>query len=209
MSRIEIVPITYGNTVLSESMIFRNGDPEKTRPIPFKIFLLKTDERLILVDAGCVTMPDFEMENFIGPIRALEKLGIQPGNITDVVITHAHHDHIECVSCFENATVHIQRDEYADGKRYFMDGMTVRLFDESAAICEGVRVVKIGGHSRGSCIVEVIDGEDMFILAGDECYMRECLERRIPTGCSYCYENSRAFIEKYSRDYNVLLCHDD
>ena len=70
--------------------------------------------------------------------------------------------------------------------------------------------IKIAGHSKGSCIVEITDGEDKYIVTGDECYLRECLERKIPTGSSYCLENSIKFIEKYSgNEYKVLLCHEE
>lgn len=208
MSGISIIPVEYGRSVLPESMIFENGAADKVRPIVFMVYLIKSENKMILVDAGCVTMPGFEMENFIGPLKALESLGVNAAEITDLIITHAHHDHIECAACFENAEVYIQRDEYEAGREY-LEGVNVRLFDDEADICEGVRVIKIGGHSKGSCIVEVICDEKKHIIAGDECYIRECLSQKIPTGSSYCPENSRKFIEEYSKnEYTVLLCHD-
>ncbi|MGN0178439.1 MAG: MBL fold metallo-hydrolase [Monoglobaceae bacterium] len=210
MSGIEIIPIEYGRSVLPESMIFQNGAEEKFRPIVFMIYLIKTQNRLILADAGCETMPGFDMRDFIGPIKALENLNIRPEDITDVIITHAHHDHIECVKYFKNASIYIQCDEYENGRNYFSDGMEIKLFDEEVHICSNVKAVKIGGHSAGSCIVEITDREKKYIIAGDECYQRECLEKHIATGSSYCLQNSCEFIEKYSNEeeYTVLLCHD-
>ncbi len=207
MSKAEIIQVEYGNSVLSESMIFQNGAKDKFRPIVFMIYLIKTEEKLILVDAGCETMPGFVMENFIGPVKALENMGISAKNITDVIITHAHHDHIECVKYFKNATIYIQKDEYEIGRNYFTDDLKTKLFDDEIQICENVKAVKIGGHSKGSCIVEITTKNGKSIIAGDECYLRECLDKKIPTGCSHCIEKSREFIEKY-REYNVLLCHD-
>ena len=210
MSEIKITPVKYGESFLPESMVFQNGSKDKSIPIVFLVYLIKKEGRLILVDAGCVTMPGFEMSNFIGPVKGREKLGINPEDITDVIITHAHHDHIECVRCFNNATIYIQRDEYESGKSYFSENMDIRLFDDRADVCPGVKVIKIAGHSKGSCIVEITDGEDKYIVTGDECYLRECLERKIPTGSSYCLENSIKFIEKYSgNEYKVLLCHEE
>ena len=113
---IDIIPIDYGNSVLPESMIFENGAENKFRPIIFRIYLLKTENRFILVDAGCETMPGFDMREFIGPVNALNNIGISPEEITDVIITHAHHDHIECVKYFKNAAIYIQKDEYEAGK---------------------------------------------------------------------------------------------
>ena len=209
MKKLEIIPIEYGKSVLPESMIFQGGAGNIVRPIVFMIYLVKTQNRLILADAGCVTMPGFDMSDYVGPIEALKKLDICPEDITDVIITHAHHDHIECVSSFKNALIYIQSDEYESGKHYFAEGMNVKLFDDEAQICPNVKAVKIGGHSKGSCIVEITDDEKKYIIAGDECYLRECLDKKIATGSSYCLDKSREFIEKYgSGEYTVLLCHD-
>ena len=209
MKTPEIIPVEYGRSVLAESMIFQGGAEDIFRPIVFMIYLLKVQDRLILADAGCETMPGFDMHDFIGPVKALEKMNIKPEDITDVIITHSHHDHVECVSRFKNAVIYIQRDEYESGRRYFSEGMNIKLFDDEIQICPDVKVIKIGGHSKGSCIVEIAENREKYIIAGDECYMRECLDKRIPTGSSYCPKKSREFIEKYSgSEYTVMLCHD-
>ena len=207
---MKIISIEYGKSFLPESMIFVNGDKNKFRDIVFKVYLIKTGERLILVDAGCETMPGFEMSEFIGTVKALENIGVYSEDITDVIITHSHHDHIECVKYFKNAIIYIQKDEYESGKQYIPKNFNVNTFDNNFEINESIKVVKIGGHSIGSCVVEISDAEKMFVIAGDECYLRECLIKKIPTGSSYNQNASRDFIEKYSNaKYTVLLCHDE
>lgn len=206
---IEIIPIEYGKSVLPESMIFENGAEDKVHPIVFMVYLIKTENRLILVDAGCETMPGFVMTDFIGTVKALEIIGVQPEKITDLIITHAHHDHIECINYFNNSVIYIQKDEYEAGKGYFTDELNICTFSEEIQICDGVKAVKIGGHSKGSSIVEINDGEKRYIIAGDECYIRACITKQIPTGTSYSPEKSREFIQKYGNGgYTVLLCHD-
>lgn len=208
---LEVIPVEYANSVLPEDWVFVGGDAGRVRPIEFKVYLIKSGERMILVDAGCETMPGFDdMKNFIGPIKALENIGVKPSDITDVVITHSHHDHIECVKYFDKAIIHIQREEYESGKDYIPESFNVNLFDDGYTVCENVNVVKIGGHSQGSCIVEMKAENGIYVITGDECYSRECLEKKIPTGNSFCPEKSKSFIEKYSDDkYIALLCHDD
>lgn len=210
MKEIQIIPVLYGNSTLPENDIFAGCNNNKSRPIVFMVYLLKTENRLILVDAGCETMPGFEMKNFIGPVNALKKIGVSVADITDVIITHAHHDHIECVSKFANAKIHIQKDEFESGKKYFSSTQNVSTFSLSAKICPGISVIKIGGHSIGSCIVEIEKSDKLVVIAGDECYVRECLEKKIPTASSHCPKKSREFVEKYSdkTKYTVLLCHD-
>ena len=207
---IDIIPIDYGKSVLSEHWIFENGAENKLRPIVFRVYLIKADNRLILVDAGCETMPGFVMTDFIGPVKALQNIGVKADEITDLIITHAHHDHIECAKYFKNAALYIQKDEYESGKSYLAENLNIRTFDEEMLICGGIKAVKIGGHSKGSSIVEITDSGKKYIIAGDECYMRDCLTKQISTGASYNPEKSRAFIQKYGvGEYTVLLCHDE
>ena len=207
---MKIIPIEYGRSVLGEHMIFANGNEKKEREIVFKIYLIKTDKKLILVDAGCETMPGFVMRDFIGTLQALKNINIMPEDITDILITHSHHDHIECVKYFPDALIHIQSDEYESGKEYIPDDFNVNIFETEFSVSENIKILKIGGHSKGSCIVEIKNDGKNYIIAGDECYMRECLTKKIPTGSSFNCQASMDFIEKYSdRMYTVLLCHDE
>lgn len=209
MNRIEIIPVEYGKSVFGEDMIFLGGDSEKKLPIVFMVYLLKVDSRLILVDAGCETMSGFDMQDFSGPIKALGAIGVSPEDITDVIVTHSHHDHIECVKYYTNADIYIQRDEYELGKGYFLKKNRVRLFDDTVQIVPGVTVVKIAGHSCGSCIVELDDGGKKCIIAGDELYSRRSVTDGVPPGAPLHPENTKKFMEKYcTGDYTVLLCHD-
>ena len=209
-NKIEIIPIDYAKSTLPESWVFLKGDKDVKVPIVFRVFLLKTADRLILVDAGCVTMPGFDMVDFIGPIKARKNMGISVDDITDVILTHHHHDHIECVKEYKNAVVYIQKDEYEKGKQYIGTEQTVKTFDDEIQVCDGVKVIKIAGHSVGSSIVEIAGEDKPTIIAGDECYSRQCLIKKIPTGMSPNPEVSKAFVEKYGSDqYSVLLCHDD
>ena len=82
------------------------------------------------------------------------------------------------------------------------------VFENDKVVDDGVRAVKIGGHSKGSCIVECDKDGKKIVLCGDECYSFYNLKNRVPTAQSCCHKNSRAFIEKYSSEgYECLLCH--
>lgn len=206
---MKITPIKYGESFLRDSQVFCNGSRDKLLKIDFIVYLTEFDNRLILIDAGCETMPGFDMKDFIGSVKALENKGFLPESITDIIITHSHHDHIECVKYFKNAVVHIQKDEYDEGIKYIPDDMQVNIFDDRYSICDNIEIIKIGGHTKGSCIVELKSEEKLYVIIGDECYMRENLIKKIPTGTSYCPEKSSEFISRYSNGkYNILLSHD-
>ena len=84
-------------------MVFYQGDPEVKYPIEFYLYLLKRENKTILIDAGCETLPGFILEDFKGPVKALAEIGINPEDITDLIITHGHHDHIDCCKYFKNS----------------------------------------------------------------------------------------------------------
>ncbi|MBQ8431984.1 MAG: MBL fold metallo-hydrolase [Clostridia bacterium] len=208
---ITIHTVQYAESFLREDLIFRGGSRERELPIVFCLYLIETEGKKILVDAGCKTMPGFDIRNFSSPVEALRREGFSPEEITDLVITHAHHDHIECAKDFPGALVHIQREEAARAQKrqYLPTELTLNLFDSAFHICEGVDVLCIGGHSIGSSIVTVAAEHTTYVIAGDECYKQECLIRQIPTGSSVCPEKSQAFIQTYrAPEYTVLLAHD-
>lgn len=206
--RPEIYFVVYGEYTLPESMIVENGSTQLRQPIVFGIYYVRTGEKKIMIDAGCDTMPGCELHNFVSPAEALERIGVHPDEITDVIITHAHHDHIDGVRHFKNALIHIQEEEYQDGKAYIPDGVQIHTFSEECEV-DGIKVEKIGGHSKGSCIAKIeIDGE-CYVFCGDECYLSRCFKEKRPTGTSYCPEKSKEFIRIYSDPvYKTLLCHD-
>lgn len=86
----------------------------------------------------------------------------------------------------------------------------MNIFSDVFSVTQDVKIIKIGGHSKGSCIVEIKSDGQTYIISGDECYLRECLTEKIPTGNFCDKEKSESFIEKYSDEkYTVLLCHDE
>ncbi|MBQ7386766.1 MAG: MBL fold metallo-hydrolase [Clostridia bacterium] len=207
---MKIIPIVFGRTTLPCSWVFSGGDESVSLLIALRLFLIEADGRLIAVDAGCDTMPGFTVSENIGPARAIADAGYSPLDVTDLILTHSHHDHTECASLFKNATVYINTDEYESAKKYIPDEMKVVTFDEAFDLTPAVRILRIGGHTAGSSVVEVEAGEITYVLAGDECYSSECILCGIPTGISYNKERSAEFIKKYSHEkYRVLVTHDE
>ena len=206
---IEIKAIVYGETELPESMVFAGGSEQVVYPIKLILYTVKTGKHLVLIDAGCDTMPGFPLRNFMSPATALKKAGIEPEQITDVIITHAHHDHIDGVRHFPNAVIFIQEEEYQAGKSYIPEDFQVHTFRDHCVVADCLEVCRIGGHSPGSCIVKLNRNGERYVFCGDECYLRVCLDRKIPTGCSCNPEISRKFVETDgSGAYRVLLSHD-
>ena len=204
---MNIKRIVYAKTVLPCNQAIEDGKSDENVPIVFSFFAVTTENKVILVDAGCTFMPGFVLNEFVMPDKALENAGIAPSDVTDVIVTHAHHDHIEGIKLFPKARVYIQEVECFIGREYLRN-REVNTFSDRIKIAEGVSAVKIGGHSKGSSIVEVNDGDKVIVLCGDECYLRESLEKSVPSGSIYSRENCMAFLKKYSvKPYVCLLTH--
>lgn len=206
---MKIVVLKYGESVFNESYLFRDGDPDRLLPISFVFYLIQTENRNILVDVGCNDGAGFEMSIFEKPGNVLKAYGLQQQEITDVIITHAHHDHIEAVAEYSNAVIHIQEDEYQIGKMYFKDFQKIRIFKEEVDLLPEIKVKKIAGHSEGSSIVLCKYDDKEYVLCGDECYVKKCLCEKIPTGATISPEKSEKFVREYSSEaYSTLLFHD-
>lgn len=206
---MELYAIKYAETTLPENCIFLGGDSSKLLPISFSIFLIKTDNRLILVDVGCDDMPGWDMRNFVRPSDVLKNMGIDTSDITDVVLTHSHYDHCAAIGHYNSARIYVNSAEYTqDLRQRIPKDAEVFVCDEETEIAEGVVLRCIGGHSEGSSVVELSVGDKIHVLCGDECYSPLCIENKTPTASSCNPHKSQMFIEKYSNPkYIVHICH--
>lgn len=87
--------------------------------LPFSFVMARAGERVVLVDTGFMKegiggdMADkFGIPYWISPLRMLAELGVQPEDVTDIVLSHAHFDHMGSVSKFPNAQIYLQKTEW-------------------------------------------------------------------------------------------------
>lgn len=199
----------YGESVFSERYLYQGGRPEVLLPISFCFYLLETDGRRILVDVGCNDGAGFPMSVFVRPAELLRTSGIEPDTVTDVFLTHHHHDHAEAAADFPQAIFYVQREEYRKAGKYIPADARIRLFEDTLTLAEGVSAQRIGGHTAGSSILVCSGAEATYVLCGDECYVADCLTRGIPTGASHDPAVSAAFVAEYGQaGYVPLLFHD-
>lgn len=89
-----------------------------TCKLPYGYVLIRGNGHNILVDCGHdyaaygKTLSDrFGVINWRSPADVLAEVDVTPENITDVIITHAHFDHMGGIQFFPNATFYIQERE--------------------------------------------------------------------------------------------------
>jgi glyoxylase-like metal-dependent hydrolase (beta-lactamase superfamily II)/dienelactone hydrolase len=180
------------------------GAPEDERiDIAMVLWLIRGGGHTILFDSGFHRekwLAEFPgTADFLRPDEAVRLAGIAPDEVTDVVISHAHWDHMGGVDLFPKAAVWIQKQEYAyytgdawrpggqhggidpdDVKaleRRQADGL-VRLVDgDGVEILPGIRAYTGARHTFASQYIRV-DGDPPFVLASDNCYLYRNLAER-------------------------------
>ncbi|WP_228420003.1 MBL fold metallo-hydrolase [Chryseobacterium camelliae] len=104
-----------GNLTELKTILKQHFRPENYIDIALNILLVKTKDRLILLDAGMGIFAD-ERAGFL--LKSLNKAGFSVKDITDVFISHAHPDHIGGLVdekgnlVFSNADYFIAEAEY-------------------------------------------------------------------------------------------------
>ncbi len=206
---MKLTAFQYGKTELAEHCIFAGGDPDKKSPIALLFFLIEDGAQKILVDVGCDTMPGFDLFEFQKPVEVLESCGICRDEITDIILTHGHHDHIDALRYYPTASVFVHQDAVSSLMGYLPDYTKVQAISDYAAIGRGITLQYIGGHAVGSSVVLIKRSNTTYVLCGDECYDKKGLTEGIVTGSSICPEKTKAFLEEYGKPgYTPVLSHD-
>jgi len=171
----------------------------------YAIWLIRGGGRNILFDSGfhrARWFKEWTIEDYLSPDAAVRLAGIGPEEVTDIVISHAHWDHLGGIDLFPRATVWIQKDEY----RYYTgpawqpggdhDGIDpqdvqelVKLNTEGRVrwvegddveILPGIRAYTGGRHTYASQYIRV-DGSPPFVLASDNVYLYRNLAEHKPS----------------------------
>ncbi|MCU1480922.1 MAG: Glyoxylase, beta-lactamase superfamily [Subtercola sp.] len=157
-------------------------------------YLIRYDDRVIVVDTGAGPKPVYPVSS--GGFRsALYSTGVTPAEVTDVIYSHLHLDHIGWASIdgkpfFPNATYRVdKRDwDYFCSPDYDMpdwekaasdpsvDAAAVRLapvadrmefFEGDQEVLPGIESVEASGHTPGSSVLRLTSDGEQGMLLGD------------------------------------------
>lgn len=143
--------------------------PEKDSVnIDFMVWLIKGDNgKTILLDAGfqrgLEDQKEFEPFTYTRPDSALENLNIQPGDITDIIISHPHWDHIDGLNLFPNAHAWMQKEDYA----YYVGGAWQKGGQPGGFAKRDVRMI-LDYNLAGR--LTLVDGDNKEIIPGITVY---------------------------------------
>jgi glyoxylase-like metal-dependent hydrolase (beta-lactamase superfamily II) len=182
------------------------GGPKDVKvDIAMVVWLIRGDGRTILFDSGFhrdTFLKYFPMKDYLRPDEAVKLAGVQPDAVTDIVISHAHWDHMGGIDLFPKANVWIQKEEYryytmeawqpggnhggidpedvkqllqlnTEGRIHLVDGDNVEIFP-------GIRAYTGARHTYASQYLRV-EGNPPFVLASDNCYFYLNLSLHLPS----------------------------
>jgi glyoxylase-like metal-dependent hydrolase (beta-lactamase superfamily II) len=171
------------------------GGPKDVKvDIAMVVWLIRGGGRTILFDSGFhrdTFLKYFPMKDYLRPDDAVKLAGVKPEEVTDIVISHAHWDHMGGIDLFPKANVWIQKEEYryytmeawqpagnhggidpddvkqllqlnTEGRLRLVDGDNVEIFP-------GIRAYTGSRHTYASQYLRV-EGNPSFVLASDNCY---------------------------------------
>jgi glyoxylase-like metal-dependent hydrolase (beta-lactamase superfamily II) len=187
------------------SDLVAGAEPERKIDIAMMIWLVRGNGRNILVDSGFYHerfFKDWQVKDFTKPSDTLKRVGLKPEDITDVIITHMHWDHADGMDLFPNARIWIQKDEleYYAGEAWQSkdthggideedvltlvklntQGRVGLVNGDAQEIISGVTCYTGGKHTWQSQYVGVQTAVGTVVLASDNMYLYENLERHAP-----------------------------
>jgi glyoxylase-like metal-dependent hydrolase (beta-lactamase superfamily II) len=171
------------------------GPKDEKIDIALVVWLIRGGGRIILFDSGFhreTFLKEFPATEYLRPDQAVRLAGVPPEAVTDIVISHAHWDHMGGIDLFPKATVWIQKEEYryytmeawqpggqsggidpedvkqlvqlnTEGRVHLVEGDNVEIFP-------GIRAYTGSRHTYASQYLRV-DGNPPFVLASDNCYL--------------------------------------
>ncbi len=204
--RYEVYAIRYGTLPgFAVNGLVEGADPSRKLDIAMFVWLVRGNGRNVLVDSGFYRDQFFKQRkvaDFVKPSDAVKRAGVAPEDITDVIITHRHWDHADGMDLFPKARVWLQKEElaYYSGEAWQsprthsgidrddvlaavklnLDGRLGLVNGDAQEILPGVTCYTGGKHTYASQYVAVNTAAGTVVLASDNVYLYENLEKRTP-----------------------------
>jgi glyoxylase-like metal-dependent hydrolase (beta-lactamase superfamily II) len=203
----EVFAVRYGTLASHKSDLYYRyaayEEPDAEASMDYYFWVLRGFGSTVLVDTGFDPASAARRGRtcLVEPLAALPEFGIAAEEVSTVVVTHLHYDHIGNLHAFPNAQLtvparelefwtgphaghvqfasHVEPDEIAYVRRAYDEGR-VRLTDGNEELLEGVLAINVGGHSPGQQVTVVDVEGGRVVLASDAVHLYEELELARP-----------------------------
>ncbi len=213
---MRIIPLSEGSFSIDKTKHFIPFDTEAddlrqrsagSLLVEIQPFVVITSEDVLLLDAGL----GFERDGKLQLHQNLANAGIDPSDITKVLMSHLHKDHAGGISrilsntrelSFPNATYYIQKKEFeyaykkgipsylTEDFECLQDASNVKWLDGDSVIDSYIKCHITGAHSPYHQVFWIVDGGETVFYGGDDAPQLQQMKSK--------------FVAKY--DYNGKLC---
>jgi len=217
----KVYAIEYGSSRYPHRAMVHDAPEGERSPMSWQVWLIEGAGRTILVDTGFASAAlakRWKIEGFSPADEIIGEIGVSPGEVTDVILTHLHWDHAGNLSPWKNARFWIQASEVewaramVSEERPHRGGIRLRdlraleaigkrgrlvMLPGDREIAPGVTAHEGGKHTGGTQWIHV-DRKRLpdVILASDNAYLRENVDRLVATGSCINPEENLAALEE-------------
>ena len=224
-----------GSIVIEHTQLMWNVPGPQCR-IPVYSVLIEHDEGLFLIDTGI----DLDHMNRVLPFELPEQTeeqtipaqlglaGFELGDVTTLVNSHLHIDHVGGNQLFAGTNVPnlIHEKELAQArnhapfeffgysdKSWDYDGANIETFSGDHELTSGVRAIETPGHTVGHCSFLLEGAQRSMLLAMDVAYTAAALEKGIQPGFHHTPVDGVRSIARVKevageKDAEILYSHD-
>jgi glyoxylase-like metal-dependent hydrolase (beta-lactamase superfamily II) len=203
--KYEVYAIRYATIKdFAVSGLIAGAEKSRKMDIAMMVWLIKGEGRNVLVDSGFYRdqfMKQWHPADYTKPSEAIAVLGLKPEDVTDLIISHIHWDHADGFDLFPKAKIWIQKDEleYYAGEAWQghrrtaadpetiiglvklnTEGRVGLVNGDAQQILPGITCYIGGKHTYQSQYVGVATAGGTVILASDNVYLYENLEKHLP-----------------------------
>ena len=204
----EVLAIRYGTRESTAAEVFLNyhayHEPDRPLRMDYFFWVARNAARTVVVDTGFSPAGGAARNRtmLLDTVPALRAAGVPgPDAVSQVILTHAHYDHIGGLPAFTRGEVLMTEDEYAfwtgpmgrrgqfahtteaselGHLRELREAGRLTLTGQAHAVAPGIELIQVGGHTPGQAIVTVATAAGQVVLASDAVHYYEELERDRP-----------------------------
>ena len=196
-----------GYEIIRKSGCIRGEQPNIVLAVPICCYLMETVRGFVMFDTGLdssslsdvsASRARYVNDKFPAPpivlpehevLPQLAALGIEPKDVVEIILSHAHGDHTGHLRDFPNARVTVQRTEYdaaladtarANFQEYGTGSIQWNIVDDDTQLMPGLDLVLTRGHQPGhqSAVIR-LPKSGVKILIGDVADLLENFEREV------------------------------
>jgi len=186
------VEVARSEGVLASRLVSGAAEDERV-DMSWYFFVAVGHDRVVLVDCAADALADggdearraaWSVTRGTRVVPALARLRLRPRDVTDVVLTHHHWDHVEGLVHFPRARVHVHEREWARVVEWvrapFDERERVRPFTtRRRRVHDGMIATVAGRHTSHQLMVDVECAGHTVVIASDAAYLYRNVERGV------------------------------